>query len=312
MKKYAPLLLLVCFFAFSCKKDHRSGTDPDIKTYDIKFNLSDSTQLITNATGHKIKVNGVKTNATPIPITNDYFKSIRYVVYGAAGNVFRALNIDSTASNFGTISDKLPAGTYTIGIGAGKAGLKSILGYPAVGSDYQYYYADNNNSNAAVFPWGDTFVGKFKITVQGDINQTVTLSRIVGQLEVNIEDAIPANVKTIVVTVNKDYYYYAFGAEQPNYSGLSTLTTVVPDAVKGTTNFKVDNIICNTITPFSVTITAYDANHKSVGAGVTVTNVICEKNRRTILSGKLFNGLVNNNFSIGINDWDPDPINVEY
>jgi hypothetical protein len=308
MKKYLPLLLVVCFFAFSCKKDHHPGTDPDAKTYNVKFNLTGFTQSITSAASHK-KVNGIKTNATPVPVTNDYFKIIKYIVYDAYGHEVRNLSIDSTASNFGTISDKLPAGTYTIGIGAGKGGLQSVL-RDVVGSNYRYFYGVNSNS--PTFPWGDTFVDKFKITLQGDINQAVTLSRIVGQLEVNIEDAIPANVKTIVVTVNKDYYYYTFGAEQPEVPDLATLTTIVPDAVKGSTNFKIDNIICNTITPFSVTITPYDANKKKINTGVTVTNVTCEKNKKTILSGKLFNSPVNNSFSIGINDWDPNTNTIQY
>jgi hypothetical protein len=308
MKKYASLLLLVCFFAISCKKDHpASGTDPDVKTYNVKFNLSDFIQSVEHSTGHKIKVNGIKTNATPIPITNDYFKSIQYVVVEASGRIIRTFSIDSAASNFGVVSDKLPAGTYTVGIAAGQSGFKSLTSVETPNADgYRYFYNFN-------YPqWGDTFFSKFKITVNGDIDQNVTLSRIVGQLQINIEDAIPANVKTIVVIVNKDYFYYYYNTGKLDYSDLATLTTVVPDSAKGTVNFKASNIICNTITPFSVTITAYDANHKSVGAGVTVTNVTCEKNRRTILSGKLFNGLASNTFSIGINDWDPDPITITY
>jgi hypothetical protein len=310
MKKYLPLLLVVCFFAFSCKKDHHPGTDPDAKTYNVKFNLAGFTQSITSATSHK-KVNGIKTNATPVPVTNDYFKIIKYVVYDASGQEIRSLSIDSAASNFGSISDKLPAGTFTIGIVAGKSNLRisSNNGKP---SKYQFYTYNSSKPNPISYAWQDTFFSKFTITVTGDINQAVTLSRVVAQLEVNIEDAIPANVKTIAVTVTNDYIYYSFNTDKPESPYLATFTTVVPDAEKGATNFKADNLICNTIDPFSVTITAYDANQKRVGISATVTNVTCEKNKKTILSGKLFSSPINDSFSIGFNDWDPTTTNYEF
>jgi hypothetical protein len=304
MKKYIPLLLVVCFFASSCKKNNHSGTDPNTKTYNVKFALNGFTQSIESAPNSKVKVNSVKTNATPVPVTSDYFKVIYYLIGGVDNSISREVKIDSTAVNFGTITDNLPAGTYNVGIIAGQAGLN----YP----DYPQgiFYVQSGISGTA--PWKDTFMDKFQLTVSGDVNQNVTLNRIVAQLQLNIEDAIPAAVKSIVITIKNEYLYYLYPTEQPDNPSPVTFTTIIPDLAKGKTNFKINKIMNNTIIPFIVTINCYDANKNSIGSGITINNVTCQKNTRTILSGKLFSGASNNTFTVGLNDWDPTPIVVQY
>lgn len=314
MKKYLLFLLVSSCFTLSCKKAHHSDPDPDPKTYSVNFSLSGFRQAIASAPGSK-QVNGIKTNATPTPVTADYFKMIHYRVYNTINthySLFHSLSIDSSASNFGTISDRLPAGNYTVGIAAGMAGLKfdeRVFNTAGdVTSGISYGYANPQN-----LAWKDAFFDKFELTVSGDINQNVTLSRVVGQLEVNIEDAIPVNAKTIAVTVTNDAFYYVFNTEQPEMTRPMTFTTLIPDVAKGKPNFKVSSLIANTVAPFVVKITCYDANQKNIGPGVTVPNVTCQKNTRTILSGKLFDYSSFDTFTIGINnDWDPTPIVIHY
>ncbi|QEM11981.1 hypothetical protein [Mucilaginibacter rubeus] len=310
MKKYLPLLLGVYFFAFSCKKDHHPGTDPDAKEYDVKFGLNGFTQSITTMAGKKTQTNGLQTNATPTPVTADYLKVVRYLVFGPGdyseeGPIFHSIVIDSTASNFGVISDRLPAGTYTVVVAAGKAGLQFSNSNPK-----QIYYTKDVSYQPF---WKDTFFDKFQLTVSGDINQDVTLSRIVAQLQINIEDAIPANAKTIIVNISDESRQYLIGTEKSGQMSSMTLTIVIPDAAKGKPNFKITSLMGNTSTPFAVKITCYDANQNAVGSGVTVPNVTCQKNTKTILSGKLFNYGTTDPFTIGINnDWDPTPVVAHY
>ncbi|MFC0517507.1 FimB/Mfa2 family fimbrial subunit [Mucilaginibacter angelicae] len=305
MKKYLSLLFLMCFFTFACKKKHDPVPDPVQKVYKANFNLTGFTQSIAGVSNGKQHVNSVGTNAAPVPVTTDYFKVIKYLVYDANGNLFHSLTIDSTASNFGNISDNLPAGTYTIGIAAGQAGLTYNKDLNNV-----FYYASSMGSS---LPWGDTFFNKSQLTVSGDVTRDVTLSRIVGQLEINIEDAIPAVAKSIDITIKNEYSYYSFANELPNSGSPEAFTTIIPEASKGKTNFKINKIIANTVAPFVVTITCYDANQKNIGQGAVINNVTCQKNTRTILSGKLFNGLSNNTFIINLNNnWDPTPIVIHY
>lgn len=301
MKKYLHLLLVVCFFAFSCKKDHHSGTDT--KTYNVKFGLNTFTQSIVSAANNKVSVNSIKTNATPVPVTTSSFKIIKYLVFNASNALLRSVTIDSTSSNFDSITDQLPAGTYTFNIAAGQAGLSYSTGNGNEG----LYYGPSSSA------WKDTFFDSFQLTVSGDVNQNVTLSRMVAQLQLNIEDAIPVAVKSIVITVNSEYFFYSLYTHQLGGTGPLTYTTIIPDTAKGKTNFKINQIINNTIAPFSVTINSYDANQKLIGTGTLVTSVTCQKNTRTILSGRLYSGYPNNAFTVGLNNvWDPTPIVIHY
>jgi len=294
MKKAVLYVAAAAMFLFSCKKDHSGSKDnPAQKLYQVNLNLSGFTETISNSTKSKLQVNDLKTNAV-----TDYLKELYYIVYGSNGVVLHSLTQDSTTANFGNISDNLPSGTYTVAIAAGQSGLTK--GTDASKEDFLFYTPNGS-------PWKDTFFNKFQLIVSAsNINQTVTVSRLVGQLEVNIEDAIPVAASKMEITVTSESYNFLFSTGLPDSSFPFIMSTTIPGAVKGTTNYKLDNILLNTYTPFTVKIVCYDAASKALATAL-VSNVTCEKNRKTILSGKLFGS--SNTFNITLNSaWDPTPI----
>ena len=306
MKKAILFLFVAVMFFCSCKKDQKKGPVTPSKTYKVNFNVSAFTQEIIGSTKNQLQTEGLKSNST-IGIQN-YLTELYYVVTEKNDynqTPVHMLKQDSTASNFGTISDNLPAGDYTIMIAAGK---KDLLFSTTHSGDIGPHWDINYQPFRS--PWKDTFFDKFDITVSGAINQSVTLNRIVGQLEVNILDAIPANASSFGVTVNDENFTYIVYPSEI-FRDLSTLTikTAIPPALIGTTNYKKDIIINNTGTPFTVTIVCYDASNVPIGTAI-VNNVTCEKNRKTILSGKLFG--TNNTFNVNLSPWNPTPVTTPF
>ncbi|HTD98291.1 MAG TPA: hypothetical protein VK668_03360 [Mucilaginibacter sp.] len=302
MKKAILFSIMASLLLFSCKKDHKNTPDPASKTHKVNFTVSGSSE-ITSSTG-KIQVNSLKTNAQTSIV--GYMDLLYYYVFQADGTTLvHALKQDSTQTNFGNISDNLPAGTYTIMIVTGKKGLvlttAQVLGF----NEELIYY-----SNApGVTPWLDTFYSKFQITVaDADINQNVALNRIVGQLEVKILDTIPVAAKSLAISVKNENFELRIPSMIPYNAKLLTDSIILAASAKGLPNFTVDQIIANTVTPFTVTIKCYDATNKLLG-NVTVNSVSCQQNTRTILSGKLFG--VGNGYGIGVSDWKP-PIYVNF
>src|SRR6185312_12526252 len=114
-----------------------------------------------------------------------------YDNFGTPAHNF-VLKQDSSMAGFGTITDSLLAGTYEITLVAGKKGLQYIGGANISNAGFTY----------GSTKWLDTFWDDFTITVgSSGISQDVTLKRVVGKLELNITDAIPANADSLVINV---------------------------------------------------------------------------------------------------------------
>jgi len=309
MKKAILFSIMASLLLFACKKEHSSGTNPPKGTYKVNFNVSGFTESIVNSTKNGPQVNGLKTYAA-INITN-YLDQLYYYVFDSKGNQVHYLSQDSTTTNFGSISDNLPAGTYTVVIGAGKKGFSTFTSFTTLTATNGWYFGYNSNNYSVPFaPWLDTFYDKFQLTVSGDVNQNVQLNRIVGQLEIVIQDIIPVTADNIVVNISQENYgLIFFPAEKLTMSSPMVNTITLTNAIKGTANFTTTNILGNTATPFTVQVTCYDATKKILGS-VTVNNVTIQKNTRTILSGKLFGSA--NGFTVGLGTWNPTPITIPF
>jgi hypothetical protein len=306
MKKAILLLLVAAVSFFSCKKDQKKVGSPPVKTYKINYSVSDFTQTIVGQSTNNPHTDGLKTNDSP-PLSS-YVDAIYYYVYNPNGALLHSLVQPSSASNFGTIADELPAGTYTVVFVGGKTGLNIV--------NTAYYtsaYLGGYGAGSQGLPWQDTFFKKFTLTVTtSDITQSVSFDRIVSQLTVNVEDTIPANAYSIAVTA-RTYLRYSFATPGPfptppvdNFVS----TFIIPISAKGTTNYKVSVITLNTTDPSSVKIVCYDANAKIL-ASTIVNNVIVYPNTQTILSGQLF--ATDNQFSLTANvKWDPTVINITF
>ena len=311
MKKAILLLLGAVAFCSSCKKDQKKGPVMPAKIYKLNFNISGFSQTISNSALKNVQSTALKTNATTG--VNGYLDLLYYYVFHSDGTkgFVHSLIQDSTYSNFGNISDSLVAGAYTIMVAAGKPGLNSNLntsepgGATLNGTNFIYY----QGSGSAYAQWKDTFYGQIDINVAGNSTQDLVLNRIVAQLQVHITDAIPASATSISIAVSQDDLTFLMYSQTPSTLTRQVYSNTIPAAAKGKTDYTFSNLIGNTATPVVVTINCYDATNKVLGSAV-VTNVICQKNKRTILTGRLFGS--DNNFTVSLNDtWAP-PINGSF
>lgn len=298
MKKAIPYLLVIGLFIASCKKEHSATPAPnptDTTLYDVTFNVSGLSQIIKTASKSKQAINsdnGIQNNVTVLY----YF--VRKISGNGTGLTLRQ---DTTSENFGTISERFAAGKYGIYI------IGAQDGFSGSGSSAGSTYNGR---------WKDTFFKGDTITVSDTpVVKDLTLKRVVGQLEVNITDLVPANADNIVVTVKSDFnrWFWSAGLTDQSY-GLVPFdvndTTKIPAAAKGKIGLKIKPIILiNTFEAFNVNITCYDAAKKILGSAI-VTNLTCEKNTRTLLTGNLFN--TNNSPSVILAPWNPTQVNVPF
>lgn len=237
-----------------------------------------------------------------------------------------------TTDPFSVMTDSLAAGTYTIVV----TGSDKEVGIDNddIGdfeSSFTAYYPlltpinGDFRSRAAVYigesldaiPISqEIYFGKLQITV-GNQNstQSISINRIVGQLEVNLEDGVPNNVAYIGVIRLGEYEGYSFYNEVPfagtfvdgPLSDQDIDMRIINAADKGKPNYKTDRFVMNTATPITIKIVAFDAN-LNVITQKTVNNVQIFKNRRTTLSGKLFStDPASQQFTITANQaWGPD------
>ncbi|MBS1530379.1 MAG: hypothetical protein JSU01_08740, partial [Bacteroidetes bacterium] len=134
----------------------------------------------------------------------------------------------------------------------------------------------------------------------GPVNQTVALTRIVGKLEVDFGDMIPANASHLDIRLTNEDFAYDPNTDSPIHPDTLTYHLTIPDSVKGTNTYKVSEITLNTATTFNVVLTAYDSSN-AVIATHNVPNVTCTKNQRTILTGNFSNTATNNGTQFNVN-----------
>ena len=315
MKRILYLSIISGLLLFSCKKEHnKSGNDNTLHNVSFTVNGFTQTSGPFSVTGNKhtitdaVKASAISANAYTPDSTNGK-TYIVYSVYDATGKYIHSITQSSDQANFGTLTDNLIAGNYTVNIAA----------YPglldAQGSYAPYYltgYATALSSAVLAYSDGrpqfiDTFSKTFGITVSATstINQNVTLARINGELELAITDSSPSNVTEIAVTVSNEYLEYNVATSNPdtlNHNG-PMMFYAYTHASFPSTNFTFSGIVLNTIHPFTATITCYDVSNNVI-ALKTVNNVYCQVNKTTILSGNLFGSQTGNStdgFTVSIN-----------
>jgi len=245
------------------------------------------------------------------------------------GNMYSRTDNDP----YNVITDSLAAGTYTVVI-TGNTYSKN--------DELEIDYWDSNYScdqptylplaTAAVYTGQaldpiprsiDIFFGKCSLTVTGPTkSDAITLNRIVGEVEVDLKDAvIPNNVSYIILGRSGELNGYFIANETPNTptslspdppetldNDFTNLTTA--DFTKG--NYVMQRFVLNTISPIDIILNAYDKNGNII-ASKTIPQVQIQKNRRTILSGKLFDSSVTTQFTITANaTWGPDTAPIDF
>jgi hypothetical protein len=287
MKQLLPILSLALIL-FSCKKSNQSENkpEPEAKKYDVTFNLEGFAQTTTTFSVPANK----QTQAVGDTLKN-YADNLYYRVLDLDGKVIKEIDQSNTLSSFGTITDQLQAGRYKISFVASRGKLN-------------WSNISNAYGNSSYFtpsgPWNDTFGKQLDLTVSSSaVNQSVRLDRMVGGLEINISDVIPANVARISVTYYNDYPRIDLSTFMPSgIPGGQVDIVAIDPATVGTRLKKLFYYIAKNDGPITVDIKAYDSANNQLAAKTATVSI--PKNQKVILTGYLF-APTSSGFSVVVN-----------
>ncbi|HWD87279.1 MAG TPA: hypothetical protein VG367_04065 [Mucilaginibacter sp.] len=316
MKRYILAISVIMIVLSACKKDAANKTITNSKTTHVTFSVGFSQ----STGGFNGAANIVKSKFTTHALAVDTIlaKSASIIIVGVyttdGSQVFLTRQL-ATDTVFGTVNYNLPPGNYIVTFAAGQTGMIET-GTTLANTYINYGIATNGPGQ-----WQNTFFEKMNLTVgSSSINQNVTLSRIGAQLVVNIEDAVPANVKAIIVAMTDSPNQaganaFAVGSETsgipgdpPSDPGVMYAYTPLNTAITaGTKNLKFCIAFLKVAAPYTVTIAAYNQEVNAAPNNVPgfspatsvaldiIPNVTAQAGAQTILSGKLFggNGLTN-------------------
>jgi hypothetical protein len=334
MKKHILSLIAIIAVFSACKKDAVNTGKNNKGTTAVTFNLG-----FTQTTGafsvlHKSGKIGSNALASVDP-TLAANSSILYIaIYPSDGSRLFLTKQLSTDTVYGKAQYNLPPGTYTVVFAAGQS---------------DFFYTGTNLSNDAITystplpndnfdnSWKDTFFKKITLTVgSSPVNQSVSLDRIDSEVIVDIEDAIPADVKFMALSATDQLavtetsgpaYEVSTGTVEgdPELIVLhSSLTTPVTTGVKNT---QFSFITLNSNRPYRIFLYATDAlpsspnNYTSGAQGqqigyAEIDSVMVVPGHQTILSGNLFggNGLTNTGgFQVSVNPvWNPTVTTIPF
>ncbi|MEO7216273.1 hypothetical protein [Mucilaginibacter sp.] len=259
------LLLLI---SAACKKPHR--TDPPVETHEVTFNISGldlnlTTGPIVNSVGDKLKTNS----------TTPYFLS--YTLYDQSNKTLTIKQTDGTSTP--VIKDNIPNGTYTATFFLINLSANSGYVVPSGGN-----IQNITNSN-------DFFSKKITFVVSGNsVTQNVILNRIDAKIEVKLkDDTIPKHVSRIYLSLPDSTQFNTLTQQYLSPATVNTLGVYLDGAKKGITPAPFASYTSNHITPFTLSIVAVFDNSAQTYTKV-ISNVVCERNKITVLTGKLFGG----------------------
>ncbi len=265
----------LCILALACTKNStspkpESGPETPVSTttqlYPVKFRIAD----IDPSNGRKA--------AKEMP-AKDYLHYIFYGAYDANGRLASKIVQDYTGpvlpgAELGILQDSLPAGDYTILISGGTGQL-------------QFLNTDSTLTSLTMYNGGDDiFHRKFSVTVgpHDTATSVVRLSRITGQLEVQLTDSLPNTVDNIMVEFNSfpvSFYPLTEAINMGNASGAGWGVSdhSVPIPTTGHVNMYGSNFqYIVRIVAYAGTVALYQKEIK---------NVYVYPNKKTVLKGAI-------------------------
>ncbi|SHM17693.1 hypothetical protein [Mucilaginibacter sp. OK098] len=331
MKKFLFGLILVCIMLVSCKKDHSKDHGTSTTTHKVAFNVGFSKSTGAFETSN-LKTNGLKENAADTALTN-HADVLYFAVYDSNGGNITTVKQLSTDPGFGSYTDNLASGTYFLVVAAGGNNLivsgdkAKYVDVPRKLSTDVLAYGFDEDINNGYLSWhpftDDTFYKKITLNVTNtDINQSISLDRITSKLVVNIEDALPANAKTMYVLTNPSDKFYIGSGTGSISEGNNEIISPVSAAQIGTTNFKLAQLFL-TSAPFSVNVYCSSlpppppyTNIPNIIANKNISNVTGQPNKVTLLSGSLFGGTTTHStggFTVSVDTtWNAIPITKSF
>ena len=287
MKNLLPALALSCSILFACQKKEDLNPSDTSQLTNVTFSVSDFSQCdapINKSAGSISALGDTLRNHANYLYANIFSSN------GSAAPVY--LEQTSASATFGTLSASLTPGPYIAVFVASKlpTNFNGITRY----------------SSLSIHPaMDDVFItNQYSFTVGAEAKtESVRLTRWTSAVEVNIEDAIPTNASKIVIETLNNSSGWVFSGGQ--YTGVdntfSSKEFMLTSADKGQVNRKFLMYIFNQTSGMTFKIKAFDSQNVLI-AEKTVSNVSVVRNRKTVLSGKLFTSTTS--FSITVNpDW---------
>jgi hypothetical protein len=294
MKRNFFALMLICLIMWSCKKESsKDTTDTGGKSsHKITFMVGFSKQTT------DFKTNGLTVNSTNRPLNTQALANqvdvIYFAIYNNKGNKVKVTKQVSTDAGFGTFTEGLTIGNYTIVVAAGKTGLALSNDIAVDSSSLNTDILTYNPSNQGIPFNKDAFYKKVPLTIPGDASQTINLDRITSGMQVVIKDAIPSNAKTLSITVTKiaNKFYIGSGTAARTIGGLELRSTFTPTDI-GALNYTVSSQPFLALPKSDVTLYCSSGQAYSGISRAVVADVMYMPNKRTVLTGNLFGGAGN-------------------
>ena len=297
MKK-ANLLLLVVGLLASCNNPKHT-TNPEEELFDLTFSVSGFSQTI-----EPMSRGGL-----------DGVVCLGYSIFTGSGSFVKKVMTNSGDENFGTFTEKLPAGNYDISIYAANEMMEILDDESTTSSTHA---VPLGIKEPEYWPIGyDVFTFSSTITVDSHGTYDPVLTRPVGMIEVVIDQGIPADVNSIDITIENycsTYKPFSSNPSLPDYNGKSTgrehLSTEFGEE---STTFRYYVLGKPNIShKYTVKIDGWKTNG-SAGSR-TINNVEVFANKKTILKGQVFEGgNQNTGFTVTIDsDWDPEPNTIDF
>lgn len=250
-------------------------------------------------------VSALTTDVVPFSraATNDgntlssYFTTLEYFGYSNRAQVFKGTQLyDDTPETFGIVGAAAPTGTYYIGffgIGAGVGNYKISKGTSEGDNDYiestgrEIWYKEFKN-----------------IEISNTMNSiAVEMTRKTGRITLNITDDVPTNVKKVSIEIHH-FSRYDITYGHANTTTWVTYSTDIPitDTKLGSFEFN-----CFPSSGAAVNLSIYDKDNALLDQ--RSLNVEVFENRKTIITGKLFNNVGSKEFTVTVSDnWGDDNI----
>ncbi|WP_143014046.1 hypothetical protein [Mucilaginibacter pineti] len=262
--------------------------------YQLSYSVSSFSQQIIpikNAAGQK--TNSLAVNAS----LKDSLDVLYFYLYDSQNKLYDTLTQTSSYSYpFGTIRDSVAAGAYTV-VFMGIKDVEAVNGYKVNGPTV--------SRTTALLSWPEVFSKKIAINVSASTpNQHLVLDRVVGQIQVNIQDALPSNYASVKAQLPGDSTYYAiYNPTNPTGVGDAIYNrTISAQERAASPPFQFSFFTRQFSSPFTLTLSFYDAQGTLLFTKA-IPNVTCKQNTRTILTGKLVSN-TSSNFQITFNsDW---------
>jgi hypothetical protein len=310
------IALLQLFFVCCRKESGDDGNNPGEKKYPVQLDVSGFTSEMEDFNGRMAGQGAVLRDSL-----DEYVHYLHYFVY--KDNDFKTFvkQIDQRAgdTNFGLILDSLTAGRYIITL---VASLDSLyVGPDAIGLNMLVYFN---------LPGTDAFYKRMILNVDGAVDQSVNLDRVVSKIKVVIRDNIPAAASQIAFqprvfpeppqginpnlgsTINPATGLVSYGT---TYS-FTYEPYVVPvlDSIRGISNYAVEFYLL-TLGSDKIALNIWSRGVAGDTLGVKlVNNIAVEPGKRTVLSGFLYDTATTGGVSVGINNpnWALDSISVAF